>query len=381
MVVPYSAGGPTDVVARMLAIPMGKSLGQTVIVENTVGAGGTIAPTRVAKAAPNGYTILIHHMGMATAPALYKKLNYDPLKDFEYIGQVLDVPMTLLSRKDFPASTYPELLAYVKANKDKVTLANAGVGAVSQLCGLLFMNQIGVQLTTVPYKGAGPALNDLMGGQVDLLCDQTTQTAPVIKDGNRVKVFGVTTPKRLSSMPNIPTLDEQGLKGFDVRVWHGVYAPKGTPPAVIEKLNVALRAALQDDMVKHRLAELSSEIVPLEKQTSGKPAHAPRGGGGEVGQGDPCGRRAGGLRFSLGRARSASAAFRRKAGAVAARTGPCSGAVGIAVLDGPARRGGALRQPRTRAPAHRRKGCPKARPRRSRRCPMSRDGSRGCGLR
>ena len=267
LVVPYSAGGPTDVVARMLAIPMGKSLGQTVIVENTVGAGGTIAPTRVAKAAPNGYTILIHHMGMATAPALYKKLNYDPLKDFEYIGQVLDVPMTLLSRKDFPASTYPELLAYVKANKDKVTLANAGVGAVSQLCGLLFMNQIGVQLTTVPYKGAGPALNDLMGGQVDLLCDQTTQTAPVIKDGNRVKVFGVTTPKRLLSMPTIPTLDEQGLKGFDVKVWHGIYAPKGTPPAVLEKLNVALRAALQDDMVKHRLAELSSEIVPLDKQT------------------------------------------------------------------------------------------------------------------
>jgi tripartite-type tricarboxylate transporter receptor subunit TctC len=267
MVVPYSAGGPTDVVARMLAIPMGKSLGQTVIVENTVGAGGTIAPARVARAAPNGYTILIHHMGMATAPALYKKLSYDPLKDFEYVGQVLDVPMTLLSRKDFPANNFPELLAYVKANKDKVSLANAGVGAVSQLCGLLFMSQIGVDLTTVPYKGAGPALNDLMGGQVDLLCDQTTQTAPVIKEGNRVKVFGVTTPKRLSSMPNIPTLDEQGLKGFDVRVWHGVYAPKGTPPAVIEKLNVALRAGLQDEVVKQRLADLSSEIVPMDKVT------------------------------------------------------------------------------------------------------------------
>ncbi|MDM0048172.1 tripartite tricarboxylate transporter substrate-binding protein [Variovorax sp. J22R115] len=267
LVVPYSAGGPTDVVARMLAIPMGKSLGQTVIVENTVGAGGTIAPARVAKAAPTGYTILIHHMGMATAPALYKKLPYDPLKDFEYVGQVLDVPMTLLSRKDFPANTFPELLKYVKANKDKVSLANAGVGAVSQLCGLLLMSQIGVDLTTVPYKGAGPALNDLMGGQVDLLCDQTTQTAPVIKEGNRVKVFGVTTPKRLSSMPNVPTLDEQGLKGFDVRVWHGVYAPRGTPPAVIEKINVALRAALQDDVVKQRLADLSSEIVPMDKVT------------------------------------------------------------------------------------------------------------------
>ena len=267
MVVPYSAGGPTDVVARMLAIPMGKSLGQTVIVENTVGAGGTIAPTRVARAAPNGYTILIHHMGMATAPALYKKLNYDALKDFEYVGQVMDVPMTLLSRKDFPANNFQELQAYIKTHKDQVTLANAGTGAVSQLCGLLFMNQIGVQLTTVPYKGSGPALNDLLGGQVDLLCDQTTQTAPVIKDGSRVKVFGVTTPKRLSSMPNIPTLDEQGLKGFDVKVWHGIYAPKGTPPAVIEKLNTALRAALQDDMVKKRFAELSTEAAPMDKVT------------------------------------------------------------------------------------------------------------------
>jgi tripartite-type tricarboxylate transporter receptor subunit TctC len=267
LVVPYSAGGPTDVVARMLAVPMGKSLGQTVLVENTVGAGGTIAPARVARAAPNGYTILIHHMGMATAPALYKKLPYDPLKDFEYIGQVLDVPMTLLSRKDFPANNFQELLSYVKANKDKVSLANAGVGAVSQLCGLLFTSQIGVDLTTVPYKGAGPALNDLMGGQVDLLCDQTTQTAPVIRDGNRVKVFGVTTPRRLPSLPDVPTLDEQGLKGFDVRVWHGVYAPRGTPKPVIDKLNVALRAALQDDMVKRRIADLSSEIVPMDKVT------------------------------------------------------------------------------------------------------------------
>lgn len=267
LVVPYSAGGPTDVVARMLAIPMGKSLGQTVIVENTVGAGGTIAPARVARAAPNGNTILIHHMGMATAPALYKKLNFDPLKDFEYIGQVLDVPMTLLSRKDFPANNFPELLAYLKTHKDKVSLANAGTGAVSQLCGLLFASQVGVELTTVPYKGAGPALNDLMGGQVDLLCDQTTQTAPVIKDGQRVKVFGVTTPQRLASMPNIPTLDEQGLRGFDVKVWHGVYAPKGTPPEVTAKLNVALRAALQDEAVKARIAELSSEIVPMDKVT------------------------------------------------------------------------------------------------------------------
>ncbi|MBY0411320.1 MAG: tripartite tricarboxylate transporter substrate binding protein BugD [Burkholderiaceae bacterium] len=267
LVVPYSAGGPTDVVARLLAIPMGQSLGQTVVVENTVGAGGTIAPARVARAKNDGYTILIHHMGMATAPALYKKLPYDPLKDFEYIGQVLDVPMTLLSRKDFPPKNFQELQDYVKKNQDKISLANAGIGAVSQLCGMLFMHQMGVKLTTIPYKGAGPAMNDLMGGQVDLLCDQTTQTAPVIQDGKRVKVFGVTTPQRLSSMPNIPTLDEQGLKGFDVKVWHGMYAPKGTPKDVMEKLNKALNMAIKDENVKKRIAELSSDLVTPDKAT------------------------------------------------------------------------------------------------------------------
>jgi tripartite-type tricarboxylate transporter receptor subunit TctC len=247
--------------------PMGQVLGQSVLVENTVGAGGTIAPARVAKAKADGYTILIHHMGMATAPALYKKLPYDPLKDFEYIGQVLDVPMTLLSRKDFPASNFAELLDYVRKNQDKVSLANAGIGAVSQLCGMLFMHQAGVKLTTVPYKGAGPAMNDLMGGQVDLLCDQTTQTVPVIKDGQRAKVFGVTTPQRLSSLPNIPTLDEQGLKGFDVKVWHGMYAPKGTPKEVVMAINKALNVAIKDENVKKRIAELSSDLVSPEKAT------------------------------------------------------------------------------------------------------------------
>lgn len=266
LVVPFAAGGPTDVVARMLAIPMGKSLGQSVVVENTVGAGGTIAANKVARSAPNGYTVFIHHMGMSTAPALYRKLSFDPLKDFEYIGQVVDVPMTMLARKDFPANTLPELLAYVKANKEKVSLANAGLGAVSHLCGLLFMSQIGVDLNTIPYKGTGPAMNDLLGGQVDLLCDQTTQTVPMIKDG-RVKIYGVTTLKRLSALPNVPTLDEQGLKGFEVKVWHGLYAPKGTPAPVLDKINVALRAALADPMVKTRLAELSSDIPPLDKVT------------------------------------------------------------------------------------------------------------------
>jgi len=264
MVVPFAAGGPTDVVARMLAIPMGKALGTTVTVENTVGAGGTIASARVARSAPTGHTIYLHHMGMATAVALYRKLSFDPLKDFEYIGQVVDVPMTLLARKDFPANNYAELINYIKTNKDKVSLANAGLGAVSHLCGLLFMSSIGVDLTTVPYKGTGPAMNDLLGGQVDLLCDQTTQTVPMIKE-NRIKVYGVTTLKRLSALPNVPTLDEQGNKGFEVKVWHGMYAPKGTPKDVVDKLNAALRAALNDATVKQRLADLSSEVPPMDK--------------------------------------------------------------------------------------------------------------------
>ncbi|MFZ4757392.1 MAG: tripartite tricarboxylate transporter substrate binding protein BugD [Burkholderiaceae bacterium] len=267
LVIPFAAGGPTDVVARMMSAPMGKSLGQTVVVENTVGAGGTIGAMRVARAKPDGYTIFMHHMGMATSPALYRKLGFDPLNDFEYIGQVVDVPMTLLARKDFPANDLPGLLAYIRANKDKVTLANAGLGAVSHLCGLLFQTQVGVEMTTVPYKGTGPAMTDLLGGQVDLLCDQTTQTVPLIKDG-RVKVFGVTVPKRLAALPNVPTLDEQGMKGFEVKVWHGMYAPKGTPAPVLEKLNAALRAAMDDPTVKQRMVDLSADIVPADKMTA-----------------------------------------------------------------------------------------------------------------
>ena len=267
LVVPFAAGGPTDVVARMIAIPMGKALGQTVLVENAVGAGGTIAAAKVARSAPNGYTIFLHHMGMSTAPALYKKLPFDPMKDFEYIGQVVDVPMTMLARKDFPAANFAELQTYIKAQGNKVSLANAGLGAVSHLCGLLFQSQLGVELNTIPYSGTGPAMNALLGGQVDLLCDQTTQTVPLIKDG-RVKVYGVTSMTRLAALPNVPTLNEQGLKGFEVKVWHGMYAPKGTPAPVLEKINAALRAAMQDPTIKQRLADLSSDIPPMEKISS-----------------------------------------------------------------------------------------------------------------
>ena len=266
LVVPFAAGGPTDVVARMMAIPMGKSLGQTVVVENVNGAGGTVGATKVARSAPNGYTIFLHHMGMSTSPALYKKLSFDPLTDFEYIGQVLDVPMTLIARKDIPANNLQELIAYIKANESKVSLADAGLGAVSNLCGLMFKSAIGININTIPYKGTGPAMNDLLGGQVDILCDQTTQTVPMIKDG-RVKVFGATTLKRLAALPNVPTLDEQGLKGFEVKVWHGMYAPKGTPAPVLAQINTAMRAAMAEPSIKQRLVELSSEIPTADKMT------------------------------------------------------------------------------------------------------------------
>lgn len=267
LVIPFAAGGPTDAVARLLATPMGQSLGQTVVVENVNGAGGTIATTKVARAAPDGYTIYLHHMGMATAQALYDKLPYDPMTNFEYIGQVADVPMVLLGKKDLPANNFKELEAYIKANGSKVTMANAGPGAVSQLCGLLFQSRLGIKLTNIPYKGTGPALTDLLGGQVDLLCDQTTQTIPYIKDG-RVKAFGVTSLERLSALPNIPTLSEQGLKGFEVKVWHGMYAPKGVPKPILEKLNKALNAALNNPDVKKRLGDSNIVIPPANKITA-----------------------------------------------------------------------------------------------------------------
>ncbi|MGH6610950.1 MAG: tripartite tricarboxylate transporter substrate-binding protein [Burkholderiaceae bacterium] len=266
LVVPFSAGGPTDVVARMLGAAMTKSLGQTVVIENKVGAGGTVGATAVARAAPDGYTFLIHHNGMGTAPALYRKLPYNPLTDFEYVSQVIDVPMTLIGRKDLPASDFKELQSYLKANGNKVNLAHAGLGAVSHLCGMLFRQAVGVDLTTVPFQGTGPALNALLAGQVDLLCDQTTQTTPHIKAGT-VKLYGVTTSSRLKTLPDTPTLAEQGLPGFQVVVWHGIYAPKGTPKEAIEKFGAALKTALKDPAVASRLTELGAVVVADDKLT------------------------------------------------------------------------------------------------------------------
>ena len=267
LIVPYAAGGPTDTVARVLAQAMTKPMGQTVVVENKPSAGGLVGAETVKVAKPDGYTILIHHIGMATTPTLYRKaLRFDPLKDFEYIGLVNEVPMTIIGKPGFPAKDMQELVAYMKANKDKMTYANAGVGAASHLCGLLFMQAVGVDVLTVPYKGTGPAMNDLLGGQVDIMCDQTTSTTGQIK-GGKVKVYGITSAKRISSLPEVPTLAEQGIKGGEVAIWHGLYAPKGTPKPVIDKLVSSLQAALKDPEVQKRYGELGAVTFPAEKQT------------------------------------------------------------------------------------------------------------------
>ncbi len=266
MLVPYAAGGPTDTVARVVAQAMGKPLGQTILVENRPSAGGILAPEQVKNAKPDGYTVLIHHIGMATTPALYRSLRFNPLADFEYIGLINDVPMTIIARQNFPAKDFKEFLAYIRANKDKVTLANAGIGAASHLCGLLFMTAIKTDFLTVPYKGTAPAMNDLLGGQVDFMCDQTTNTTSQIKSG-KVKAYAVTSKKRVPSLSDIPTLDELGLKGFEVGIWHALYAPKGTPKPAIDKLVAALQEALKDATVKQRFAELGAEAFPLDRAT------------------------------------------------------------------------------------------------------------------
>lgn len=266
IVVPFSAGGPTDTVGRLLAQAMTKDLKQQVIVENVDGAGGTVGAGRVARAALDGYTVLLHHIGQSTAPTLYRKLPYNPITDFEPIGLVTDVPMTIVAKKDLPPKDIKELLAYLKTNKDKVTYANAGLGAASHLCGMLLMSALNVEFTTVPYKGTGPAMRDLLGGQVDLLCDQTTNTTSQIK-GDKIKAYAVTTKTRVASLPNLPTLNESGLANFEVVVWHGLYAPKGTPKPVVDRLSKALQVALKDDNVKQRLAELGTEPVAQDRAT------------------------------------------------------------------------------------------------------------------
>lgn len=267
IVVPFAAGGPTDRVARDLAEALRKPLGTTVVVENVAGAGGTIGANKVAKAANDGHTVLLHHIGMATSPALYRKMPYNTTEDFEYLGMVNDVPMTLIGRPTLPANNYKELMTWIDQNKGKINLANAGLGAASHLCGLMFQSAIKVDMTTVPYKGTAPAMNDIMGGQVDLLCDQTTNTSGQI-EGKTVKAFAVTTAKRLTTpaLKGLPTLQESGLKDFNVTIWHGMYAPKGTAADVTAKLNAALKTALKDpEFIKKQ--EALGAVVVTDKRT------------------------------------------------------------------------------------------------------------------
>ncbi len=266
IVVPFSAGGPTDTVTRLIAESMSQTLGEQIIVENVGGAGGTLGARRVAQAEPDGYTLLVHHIGMATSATLYRTLPYDPRSAFAPIGLITEVPMTLVGRPDFPPADLPELVSYVKENADQVLYAHAGIGAASQLCGMLIMQALDTQLTTVPYQGTGPAMTDLMGGQVDFMCDQTTNTTNPIKAGS-IKAYAAFTEERLDVLPDLPTADEAGLEGIEIAIWHGLYAPAGTPEDVVAKLSDALKTALASERVVQRFAELGTAPVPPEAAT------------------------------------------------------------------------------------------------------------------
>ena len=260
LVVPAAAGGPTDTVARLVAESMSRTLGQTVLVENIGGAGGTIGMARVAKAAPDGYTIAVWHIAQATAPALYEGLKYDAVNDFDHLGRITDVPMTLVSKTALPAKNITELLDWIRAERGKVTYGHAGVGSASHLCMLMLMKELGVQLEGVAYRGTGPAMNDLMGGQFDFMCDQTTGTTNPIK-GCKIKGYAVTTKFKVSSVPDLPTLDSGAIPGFEVAAWHAMWAPKGLSKDVSDKLVAALQAAIKDQKVIERFADLGTEPV------------------------------------------------------------------------------------------------------------------------
>ena len=268
LILPAAAGGPTDTVARLVAESMSRTLGQSVIVENIGGAGGTVGMARLAKSAPDGYTIGVWHIAQATAPALYDSLKYDVLKDFDAIGRITDVPMTLTSKAGLEVKSLAELLAWIKDKKDNVTYGHAGIGTASHLCMLMLQKELGVTMKGVGYRGTGPAMNDLLGGQFDLMCDQTTNTTNQIKEG-KIKAFAVTVPTRLAVLPDLPTLDQSGLKGFDVSAWHAIWAPKGLPKDVSDKLVGALKASLKDPKVVERFAALGTAPVPDEQAAPG----------------------------------------------------------------------------------------------------------------
>jgi len=264
MVMPYAAGGPGDIITRIFAGTMQKILGQQIVVDNTAGASGSIGTAKVARAKPDGYTLLMIHVSHATNQVLIKNLPYHPVDDFEPVGRATEGPMVLVARKDFPARDAKEFLAYVKAHDGQLSIGTAGAGSASQLCALLFMNTLSVTLTQVPYKGAAPALSDLMGGQLDLMCDQTSTTMPVVASG-RIKAYAAAGKNRLTSMPDLPALNEAGVSGFDISISFGLYAPKGTPPAVVAKLSNALQQALKDPELKARLDSMGVAAVSPEK--------------------------------------------------------------------------------------------------------------------
>jgi tripartite-type tricarboxylate transporter receptor subunit TctC len=260
IIVPAAAGGPTDTVARLMADSMGRTLGQQVLVENLGGAGGTIGMARLAKAPADGYTLAVWHVGQSTAPALYENLKYNVIEDFDSIGRITDVPMTVVGKADLPIKSIGELIGWMKEKQKGVTYAHAGIGSASHLCALLLMHATGTEMTAVAYRGTGPAMNDLLGGQFDMMCDQTTNTTNQIKEG-KIKGYAATTPARLKVLPNLPTLDESGLKDFEVSAWHAMWAPKGLPAEATGKLVGALQIALKDEKVIERFASLGTEPV------------------------------------------------------------------------------------------------------------------------
>jgi tripartite-type tricarboxylate transporter receptor subunit TctC len=266
IVVPAAAGGPTDTISRVTAQSMSKLLGQQIVIENVGGAGGTIGTGRVVRAAPDGYTLLIYHVGLSTAATLYRQLPYDTKHAFTPIGLITDAPMTIVARSDYPPKTLREFVDYIKGQGGKTTMGNAGVGSASHLCGMLFMSETRLQLTTIPYRGTAPVMNDLVGKQIDTSCDQATNTTgPIL--GNQVKAYAVTTKARLKSLPDVPTADEAGLKGFELGVWHGLFAPAGTPPAIVERLSAALKAALKDPDLIKRFSDISTEPMAEARAT------------------------------------------------------------------------------------------------------------------
>ncbi|MFM9973977.1 MAG: tripartite tricarboxylate transporter substrate-binding protein [Beijerinckiaceae bacterium] len=265
LVVPYAPGGPSDVVGRLVSKVMSESLGQQIILENVSGAGGTAGAARVAKAAPDGYTILLHHVALAAGASLYNNPGYDTLTAFEPVGLINSGPFVLVSKKDYAAANLSEILAKMKADGPKVSMAHAGVGSGSHLCGMMLGQALGTNFTFVPYRGTAPALNDLVGGQVEVLCDQTSNAISQI-NANTVKAFGVTAPQSIPQLPGLPPFASE-LKGFDLSVWHGIYGPKGMPKEAVDKLNAALQKALADADIQKRFAELGTLLFPADQRS------------------------------------------------------------------------------------------------------------------